>query len=143
MRRFPVIYDNNFLLYPFFQFPQQSRILLRQQDAEAQIAFIEEGEGGGITDEHFFGNTFFKKLMRRDAFRLQAQKDEIRLGGICLDIFPCGKLCKGFFAFCGNQCLRLPMKSRIAEDALADEIRKAVHAPWILMRLQMIEEGGI
>lgn len=45
---------------PFFELCQKGGIMRRGENTEAQIAFIQEGEGGRIADEHFFLNTFFE-----------------------------------------------------------------------------------
>lgn len=44
---------------------------------------------------------------------------------VCLDIFPCGKLCEGFSSFFGNEGLCFLMELKIRKDMLADKIRKA------------------
>ena len=72
MRRERRVYDSNFFTVlpknpvfdlrfdPLFELCQKGGIMLRGENTEAQIAFIQEGEGGRIADEHFFLNTFFK-----------------------------------------------------------------------------------
>ena len=67
--------------------------------------------------------------MRSDAVCFQLQQNEVRFGGICLDIFPCGKLCEGFSSFFGNEGLCFLMELKIRKDMLTDKIRKAVYAP--------------
>lgn len=50
------------------QFPKERGVLFRRKDTEAQIAFIKECEGGGVTDQHFFPDQVFKKPCRADVF---------------------------------------------------------------------------
>ena len=54
--------------------------------------------------------------MRGDAVCFQLQQNEVRFGGICLDIFPCGKLCEGFSSFFGNEGLCFLMELKIRKD---------------------------
>lgn len=78
--------------------------------------------------------------MRSDAVCFQLQQNEVRFGGICLDIFPCGKLCEGFSSFGGNEGLCFLMELEIRKDMLTDKIRKAVYAPRVCVRFEAIQK---
>ena len=78
--------------------------------------------------------------MRGDAVCFQLQQNEVRFGGICLDIFPCGKLCEGFSSFGGNEGLCFLMELKIRKDMLTDKIRKAVYAPRVCVRFEAIQK---
>ena len=78
--------------------------------------------------------------MRGDAVCFQLQQNEVRFGGICLDIFPCGKLCEGFSSFLGNEGLCFLMEGKIRKDMLTDKIRKAVYAPRVCVRFEAIQK---